>query len=268
MRCAVALILVMVPLACVSRRFDDGQLLCDAQGSADVCPSPLTCASDGRCRASGTCFPKTCDDLAPACGALDDGCGHPLACGCVTGAACDLNGPSGICICHVEGTAKVAASEPEGGGIAWSKPEKALVSDNVSAEVLAIGPGKTTERLGLTDWGIKLPSGVKEVWGFEVFVERRATGTEIYDNGLRLTAPGWISDIRKLVNVPWPSSDAKATYGYRNDLWTTMYDGQWFAKNAILPTFGVRVRAENQGTKDGGAFVDSVKLRVHYPCPK
>ena len=80
----IFLMLNIFLISCGDDPVDDSKSCNPACSTNEVC-------KDGECIVN--CIPKTCDDLARECGAVDDGCGETLNCGmCETGNACDAMG--------------------------------------------------------------------------------------------------------------------------------------------------------------------------------
>lgn len=265
----------------VDESFEDGQFLCDPSGGEGECPEGLRCAVDGRCRKGlsasggtggkdggpdGSCFPTTCQTLAPKCGDLDDGCGNTLTCGCTAPFTCGGGAKPGECGCSKQQSktrpADAVFEAKVTGNVAWTGVSEAAQSDDKWATA-ALDAGKTTNQLKASAFGFSLPVGAL-VKGVEVSVERSAQGSAsaLTDKDVRVLVKGAPLATNGAKNAAWPTADAAAKYGSATELWgataITLAEVQ-AADFGVLLTVSASAAAT--------ARVDAITLTVHYEDP-
>jgi hypothetical protein len=288
---ALALCAVAIATACVSTRFDDGQLLC-RPSDAEPCPAGLTCAHDGKCHtpevaatlagvgggaattstgpgaggAGGSlpCQPKECG-ASGLCGMdLDDGCGHTLSCICRDGVSCLNN----ACSCPGD-----ANEHPAGKGtdfavnaVAWTNPDNILANDDNRA-IATLAPGQKTHRLvaqsfKLTPGAAPGTAGVF-IDAVHVFVYRSGSGTgSVHDAAVRLLdEQGALLASEKAVTTTWPTTDGKREY-----VWKVPTDVKLGADQVRSANFGVMVEATNTSKSSASARVDFITLKLDFHC--
>ena len=151
-----------------------------------------------------------------------------------------------------------------GGTITWSNTSAAKASDNVYATaVLKGGASAISEYLWARSFGFQVPTGAI-VNGIEVAIERRRHQYQgaIWDRTVRLVKAGALTGKNK-DDSSWPSSDKYKTFGSSNDLWNTT----WSASQVNSSTFGLALEAYTfslSGTTSATAYVDHIRIRVHY----
>lgn len=268
----------------VDESFDEAQFLCDPSGGYGECPDGLRCAVDGRCRKSlsgsggsggiggkdgggdGSCFPTTCDTLAPKCGDLDDGCGNQLTCGCQAPFTCGGGAKPGECGCSKKQSrtrsADAVFEAKVTGSVAWASVGEAALSDDKWATA-ALDAGKTTNQLKASAFGFALPANAV-VKGVEVSLERSAQGSAsaLTDKDVRVLVKGAPLATNGAKSTAWPTTDATAKYGSATELWgataITLAEVQ-AADFGVLLTVAASAAAT--------ARVDAISLTVHYEDP-
>jgi hypothetical protein len=269
--------------ACVvSQNFDDAKFRCDPKGGPDECPSDMVCGGDGLCRHSSakidgsagvggdsggdSCFPNTCDKLAPACGEIDDGCGHTLSCGCTAPDTCGGGELLGQCGCHaqasVERSGDAAFQVPASGSVAWNNPDNALKSDDQYADTAsAMAAGKVTHELKVSAFGFALPQNAA-VTGVGVRIERSSANGAIKDQAVRVQVGGKPLATPQSKSAAWGTSDGDVSYGGDGELWGAT---QITRAQVDASDFGVSLTAT--ATASDTPHVDAVWMTVFYTNP-
>jgi hypothetical protein len=277
---AVALVFALVPGACVvDDSFADAQFKCHQNAGSDECPADMHCDSDGLCRSTSQiagggggggspdgCFPATCDKLAPACGALDDGCGNTLDCGCTPPNTCGGGDVLGQCGCH---RAQVATHSPDAafqqtvtGSVAWQNVDNARLSDDQYADTAsAMASGKITNLLKVSAFSFALPANAV-VTGVQVDIERSAPAGAIKDQEVRVQVGGKPSPNALDKSAAWDTSDASASYGGPSELWG---EAEIKVSDVNATDFGVSLTAT--ATASDTPKVDAISITVYFDDP-
>lgn len=274
----------LVLAACVvSEEFDDAQFLCDPQGGDGECPSGMSCSADGLCRHSvakpdgsagtagkdgsgdGSCFPKTCESLAPKCGLIEDGCGSVQQCGCTAPDTCGGGGKTGECGCTRNqsrtGQPGAAFEDKPTGSVSWQSHDDARLSNDQWATA-SLNGGQTSAVLKLVAFDFPNMPAVVNITGVEIAIERSAPGGAIKDQAVRLLVGGNPTSTVANKNIAWQATDSEAKYGSATDLWgATSLD----LSQVKDPQFGVALSVTAAGADT--ARVDAVKLTVFFEDP-
>jgi hypothetical protein len=269
-----AVILSLLGAGCVDTTFVDGQFLCEPGGAGEQCPSGLACAGDGLCRSTAVvdgsgggiaCVPITCADMVGICGAIDDGCGSLLDCGCTAPLSCS---PEGACTCPL--AQKREPSQALNDGLSteadWVNEGKIFkTGDGYAVTANSLTPGQTTRRLYAFDFGFEIPEGVT-ITGYELRVRRSKFGSGIIrDEAIRLMrAKENIAGIDQLSTTAWSDTlDLYTHYGSWNDDWNVLLDRELINSEP----FGIAIRAKNVATSGNATpRVEHVTLTVHFRC--
>ena len=286
MRGFVALAVVSTA-ACVSTRFDEGQLLCRTS-DATPCPVGLICARDGRCRASdlvasagsvtgaggaagvggagggSACQPKVCGPSGLCGMGLDDGCGKSISCGCKGGVSCVGNS----CSCAPEPAhAAAKGSDFAVNSAEWLSPANILANDDNRA-IATLAGGKTTHRLLAQTFKLALgsPSGSDGVHvdAIHAYYYRSSAGSgTVHDAAvLLIDDKGALKGSDQATQDPWPvGTDAKVEY-----VWKVPADVALGAAELRSANFGVMLEARNDSSASGSARVDYVAMSVDFHC--
>ncbi len=283
---SLLLVTMLVASCVVDEDFDDGHFLCDPGGGEDECPEGLRCAQDGRCRkslslpdgsagtggkdsgADGSCFPTTCQSLAPKCGDLDDGCGNKLNCGCQAPDSCGGAGTPGVCGCtKKQSRTRFADAVFEAkitGNTAWTNVADAALSDDKWATTaVALDAGKTTNQLKASAFGFTLPPKAV-VLGVEIGIERSALGsaTALKDKEVRVLVKGVALATNGASAAAWSTTDAEAKYGSGTELW-----GATSISPADVQAADFGVLLTVTATASGTPRVDAISITVHFDDP-
>ena len=286
MRLAIAALAAwVVASSCVvNASFDDAQFLCDPKGGSDECPEGMRCSLDGRCRHSpaspdggggtggkdggndGSCFPTTCETLAPKCGDLDDGCGDTISCGCQAPFTCGGGSKQGECGCTKKQSQKRFADaifeQKITGNVAWTNLNDAALSDDKWATAV-LDASKTTHQLKASAFGFQLPDKAV-ILGVELAIERSAQGsaTALKDQDVRVLVKGAPLATNGAMPDAWPTTDAVATHGSATSLWGATSISR---ADVMAPDFGalLTVTASAAAT----SRVDAISITVHFEDP-
>ena len=142
-----------------------------------------------------------------------------------------------------------------GSGQAWSRPDRAVSSDNAYA--IANDDDTTTEQLKCTGYGFSIPAGAI-INGITVNIERRASGGDSRDNQVSLLKANAVVGDNKASSTYYPSADQVATYGNSSDLWGT----GWTPAEINSAQFGVALRTQRRD--DDTVRVDYIGIVVDY----
>lgn len=143
---------------------------------------------------------------------------------------------------------------------AWSNPGNAVSSNDIWAEA-ANDVTEISNYLKITNFGFALPASIIE--GIRVDIERSATGAgDSEDYRIRLVKDGTIQTTDKAVAGIWPGTDAVASYGGTNDLWS----GTWTKDDINNSGFGIAISCEEtEGKSDADTCrVDYVTITVTF----
>ena len=200
----------------------------------------------------------TTGDIGTTNHSLDFGfisCPKPYVCPVVT----SLNTPP-----SVADTAYPAIySQNTSCGIAWTNTSNIGASDNNYATV-ELPHGGFSACLDMTDLGFNLPA-CAELSGIEVSLESFYQGvSEIADVTVKLLNSSGNEVGLNKANGNWSHTESIRTYGGVSDMWGTLLD----VNDINHANFGVRlqVRARSVGALDTirTAFIDHLKVIVHY----
>jgi hypothetical protein len=258
--------------ACVDDEFDEGQFLCAPGAGEQECPPGLSCAADGRCRKPASlpgdaCVPKSCVSVAPACGALDNGCGGAMQCFCAPPDTCGGGGVLGRCGCAREQTADRAPgafwNDATIGSIGWTEPSRARASDDAHAAAPDIGLGEITNYLKAADFGFQLPSS-SVIRGIQVLIERSSSGpATLVDHQVRVALDGKLLPHVAERPESWPAQDAVVGYGGETELW----EAEAVTPELVnRPNFGMALAVTGQG-EQATAQVDQIRIRLFFTNP-
>jgi len=150
-----------------------------------------------------------------------------------------------------------------GGNADWLTPTN-ILSDDASYSTSDIGKNKSSDYLTGTNFGFAIP-GTATITGVIVEIDRYGGTTDISDNVLYLTKDGNITTGTDNGNtgVAWPTTATTATYGGSSDLWGTT----WTPAEINSTNFGVMLMAQNTGSTSITAYVDFIRVTIHYTVP-
>lgn len=148
------------------------------------------------------------------------------------------------------------------GSAAWSNPGNATASDDSRTSVSAL-PGTGTHYLKATGFGFAIPDG-STITGIEVEWERYNTANRAADEAVSLVKGGVVTGNNKAGDAgEWPVSsgnEAFQSYGADDDLWGET----WTPADINASNFGCVLQANANGEVAIQAFVDAVRITVHY----
>lgn len=146
------------------------------------------------------------------------------------------------------------------GSVAWGNPERVVSNNNSKAFADMSLDTDVTNYLVATSFGFAIPAGAT-INGIVAEVEQRQPGTSgVVDNRVRIVKGGTIGGTDRSSSVPWPGSDAYASYGGSSDLWGET----WTADDINASTFGLAISAKNTVVEVVSAQVDHIRITVHY----
>lgn len=167
------------------------------------------------------------------------------------------------------------ANNASTGSVAWTTPANVTANDNTgtSAASLSSLGSPTSQLLQATSFGFSIPANAT-VNGISVSVKKGFTGTNIWDNSIKIMKAGTATGTEKAdtatiwsqvtscsVGTGWGT----ASYGGAADLWGTT----WIPSDINASNFGVQVQAQNKNSSTSTACVDVVSVTVTYtPGPK
>lgn len=123
-----------------------------------------------------------------------------------------------------------------GAPVNYSPPNNVFTSNNLYASATHCPCCDTnTGCLYVSNFGFSIPSGAV-ITGIRVEIEKQASlGSNVQDNGIRLSKAGVEVGSNYMNTTPWPALDSYITYGGCNDLWGTT----WTPADINDPGFGV-----------------------------
>ena len=148
------------------------------------------------------------------------------------------------------------------GVIAWSNPERALLSDNNYANVdFGDSTSGITQYLYVHDFEFDLPD-TAVINGVIASVERKGVGvTEDYYVGLAYTSTDLIvTSPGKQKGDTWPDTDIVAQYGNSTDTW----NHTWLPSEVNDTSFGLALSAEGAVAQNDAALVDNVEMTIYW----
>ena len=148
----------------------------------------------------------------------------------------------------------------------WTDPDNAKISDDSDARALISTNVQLSHYLKATNFGFSIPVGAT-IDGIVVEIERQQLGAGAVtpqDNEVKIVkADASIGDENKASANEWPLSDAIASYGAIDDLWSE----SWSAANINDSNFGVVLSIWDPDRSGGGPTVmdvDHIRITVYY----
>jgi len=151
------------------------------------------------------------------------------------------------------------------GTVTWATPSGATTASDASVATADVrNPSPQTHHLVVDGLGFSIPSGAT-IDGIEVEVRRRSGAGSVRDAEVRLADGAALSTADRARSTAWPTSFAYATYGGATDTWGET----WTPADVNASTFGVAISAMHTGGSPDDAYVDHVRVTVHYgfTCP-
>lgn len=165
-----------------------------------------------------------------------------------------------------------ASNNTSTGSLAWGNISNITSSDNSYAScgaLLGVLASAQTNYIMASGFGFGLPLDAT-ITGIEARVERSAAGlligSSVTDKNVFIVKNGSIVGTNHASGAGWSGSDAVATYGSNNDLWSTA----WTPTQINSANFGLAFSAQmNAGL--ASLFlttnVDYISLKVYYTTP-
>lgn len=147
------------------------------------------------------------------------------------------------------------------GAVAWTNVANADIEDATYATATLTSVSTQTDILKCTDFGFNIPTDAT-ILGIEVYMLRSTdvAGT-VLDYKVQLYKNGTLNGDDKATGTDWSTSDAWATYGADNDLWSTAIT----ASEINQSNFGVGIQAQvGVDTVPCVANIDAVGITVYY----
>jgi hypothetical protein len=142
----------------------------------------------------------------------------------------------------------------------WDNEANALADDGAFADS---SPNATviSTYLVLTDFDFSIPAGAT-IDGIVVEIKKRQEfGGDQMDERIRIVKGGVIGATDKAQTATsWPTVFTYVSHGGSSDLWGET----WTVADINATTFGVAISIQNNGSFNGAAEVDAVRITVHY----
>ncbi len=148
----------------------------------------------------------------------------------------------------------------------YTPPNNVFTSNNLYASATHCPCCDTnTGCLYASNFGFSIPAGAV-ITGIRVDIEKQAPlGSNVQDNGIRLSKGGLEVGNNYLNPASWPSVDSYITYGGCNDLWGTT----WSPADINNPNFGVYFASIDYScvTYNITSRIDHIRISVCYNIP-
>ncbi len=157
--------------------------------------------------------------------------------------------------------------EKDHGWADWTDTDLIYSSDNHDAKLHSFKHGETSNYLKASGFGFVIPSNAT-IKGITATIERQSSGSNIYDNEVRLvtSASGAVATSSdKAKTSSWPTgSDSSMSYGASTDTWST----SWTPAQINDASFGLILSVRNDdGSHNRDLYVDTITLAVTYTVP-
>ncbi|MEI6849452.1 MAG: choice-of-anchor tandem repeat GloVer-containing protein, partial [archaeon] len=176
----------------------------------------------------------------------------------VTAGTLDTAGTAGGSFNTSATSPRTMADDATVGGVTWSNPDNAKVSDNAYTTASFTNINTISHYIKATDFGFSVPSGAT-INGILVEIEKGMdTNSVIKDNLIKIVkADGSIGTVNKAyVGTIWPTGDTYSSYGSSSDLWGETWDS---TKINDLD-FGIAISAIAEIGGGGGASLNENSL--------
>lgn len=154
----------------------------------------------------------------------------------------------------------VVTDSSNGGDTDWGDAARINASDDDWAAI-SLGEFNLAYYLLATGFGFAIP-GTATIDGIEVEVERKASAvSSVFDNEFHLIKAGVVDySVNRAKAGTWPTTEAYESYGGSSDMWGKA----WTPAQINASDFGVALDCFNVATAGADAFVDHVRITVHY----
>ena len=155
----------------------------------------------------------------------------------------------------------LAQSIPASNQTDWSNPQNVYSSNNVYTSS-TMPTGYTTEYLKITDFGFTIPADAT-INGVYVEFERYASGSGVTDQSVMLVVDDVYSGNDLQTDLEWGITDPNdyTGYGGSSNLWGVVGLTATQVNNS---TFGVAIRARDDGGGNRTAYIDHVRITIYY----
>lgn len=158
------------------------------------------------------------------------------------------------------GTAVSDTGNPLGSSIVWASPTQAGVDDGNYTTTTVVSVDDISEYLKCTNFGFTIPGGAT-IDGIVVEIERKCdTASAFKDVSVKIVKGGTISGTDQSAGALWPTSDTVATFGNSSNKWGL----SWSPSDINSSGFGVAIYGQDNSVGSEQAFVDFVRITVHY----
>jgi hypothetical protein len=152
-------------------------------------------------------------------------------------------------------------------GTAWTGTGNIVSSNNVYATVNLDGTNTSSQSLLATNFGFDFNiNGLATINGIVVSFERKASlASRIKDNAIYLLKNGAHHGNNKSAGAYWSTTEGTVSFGSPSDLWGSSL----LPEDIRADNFGVMIQVayQNAYSNTTTAYIDHVKITVHYTAP-